>query len=198
MTRGLELRREVADAVTEPAPNAALESASFGVYAFGTDQVASKTARFDYFKLVRDTVAPSVNLSLDPSTPSGLAGWWTDPVVATAMATDDQAGQVYVEQKVGTGDWSKYTATVPFTVVASYPETVKLVERYRIAGTVPLATAKVMKIQLGLAERAARRNQQVVATVALDLFLAKARTVRDVPARTLLTAVGQDLKSRLD
>ncbi|TCO32546.1 glucose/arabinose dehydrogenase [Kribbella steppae] len=350
VTRGLELRSEVADAVVEPAPNAAatqgvwhlrlaksgstftgsysadgvawtalpavtnpaLESASFGVYAFGADQVASKTARFDYFKLVRDTVAPSVNLSLNPSTPSGLGGWWTAPVVATAMATDDQAGQVYVEQKVGTGDWSEYTApvtlsadgthtiqvrasdtagnvstaesttvkidrtapvvavtgvaaggslgvasvaavaatasdalsgpagdvtlavdgralspagkldgavlglgaheltasavdvagnksvtTVPFTVVVSYPEAVKLVDRYQVAGTVPLATATVMKVQLGLAERAVRRNQPAVAAVALDLFLAKARTVSDVPARTLLTAVGQDLKAGL-
>ncbi|WP_433158958.1 ThuA domain-containing protein [Kribbella sp. CA-247076] len=346
VTRGLELRSEVADAVVDPAPNAAatqgvwylrlaktgstftgsysadgmawtalpavtnpaLGSASFGVYAFGADQVASKTARFDYFKLVRDTVAPSVNLSLNPSTPSGLDGWWTDPVIATAMATDDQSGQVYLEQKVGDGSWSEYTApvtlsadgthtisvrasdtagnvsppesvtvkidrtapvavvsglasggslgvasvrpvsaqvtdalsgpagvkltvdgkplagsldgtvlglgthtltavaadaagnrsttAVPFTVVASYPEAIKLVERYRVAGTVPLATATVLKVQLGLAERAVRRNQQVVAAVALNLFLAKVRTVRDVPARTLLTAVGQDLRAR--
>jgi len=92
---------------------------------------------------------------------------------------------------------NKSVTTVPFTVVTSYPEAVKLVDRYQAAGTVPLATATVMKVQLGLAERAVRRNQQVVAAVALDLFLAKARTVRDVPARTLLIAVGQDLKAGL-
>jgi hypothetical protein len=291
-----------------PVTNAALGSASFGVYAFGVDQTASKTAKFDYFTLVRDTVAPAVSLSLNPSAPSGQAGWWTGPVVATAMATDDQGGQVYVEQKVGDGDWSEYTApvslsadgthtvqvrasdtagnvsqavsttvkidstpptaavsglspggslgvatiaavsataadalsgpggvtlavdgrplppagtvdgaalglgthsltanatdlagnkattTVPFTVTTSYAEAVKLVERYRLAGKVPLATATVMKVQLGIAQRAARR---LVAAVALDLFISRARTVTDVPARTLLTAVGQDLKSRL-
>ncbi len=291
-----------------PVTNAALGSASFGVYAFGVDQTASKTAKFDYFALVRDTVAPAVSLSLNPSTPSGQAGWWTGPVVATAMATDDQGGQVYVEQKVGDGDWSEYTApvslsadgthtvqvrasdtagnvsqpasttvkidstpptaavsglspggslgvatiasvsataadalsgpggvtlavdgrplspagtvdgaalglgahlltanatdlagnksttTVPFTVTTSYAEAVKLVDRYRLAGKVPLATATVMKVQLGIAQRATRR---LVAAVALDLFISRARTVTDVPARTLLTAVGQDLKSRL-
>ncbi|MEV5965478.1 ThuA domain-containing protein [Kribbella sp. NPDC051952] len=287
-----------------PVTNAALGSASFGVYAFGVDQAASKTAKFDYFKLVRDTVAPAVTLSLNPSTPSGLAGWWTGPVTATAMAIDDQGGQVYVEQKAG-DVWSEYTApvtlsadgthtvtvrasdtagnvsepssvsvkidrtppsttvtgltsggslgvastatvaataadalsgpagvtlavdgkpvvgkldgvvlglgahkltataldaagnssvtTVPFTVVTSYAEAVKLVDRYRLAGKVPLATATVMKVQLGIAARA---NRRLVALVALELFLAQARTVRDVPARTLLTAVGNDLKAR--
>jgi regulation of enolase protein 1 (concanavalin A-like superfamily) len=290
-----------------PVTNPALSSAKFGVFAYGVDQTASKTAKFDYFKLVRDTVAPTVTLSVNPSTPSGQAGWWTGPVVATAMATDDQGGQVYLEQKAGDGDWSEYTApvtlsadgthtlavrasdtagnvsepssvtvkidstppkaaitgvpsslgvasiataaatvsdalsgpagvtlavdgkpttgkldgmvlglgahkvtataldaagnssvtTVPFTVVASYAEAVKLVERYRVAGKVTLATATIMKVQLGLAQRAAERHQTVVATVALNLYLAQARSVRDVPARTLLTAVGNDLKSRL-
>jgi cytochrome c len=293
-----------------PVTNTALGSAKFGVYAFGVDQAASKTAKFDYFKLVRDTVAPAVSLTLNPSTPSGQAGWWTGPVTATAMGTDDQPGQVYLEQKVGEGNWSEYTApvtltadgthtlavrgsdtagnvsepssvtvkldqtpptaavtglssggslgvastasvnatvadalsgpagvtlavdgkpmtgatvdgvvlglgahtitatakdvagntsvtSVPFTVVASYAEAVKLVDRYRAAGKVPLATATVLKVHLRTAERAASRHQVVPATVALTLFLATARTVADVPARTLLTAVGQDLKARL-
>lgn len=294
-------------AVTNPA----LASASFGIYAFGVDQVASKTAKFDYFKIVRDTVAPQVSLSLNPSAPSGLNGWWNDAVVATAMATDNQPGQVYLEQKVGDGDWSEYTTPVsfgtdgthtiqvrasdtagnvsapesvtvkvdrtapkstvtglasggklgvastvvvsatatdalsglagvtlrvdgkalpaggkldgvalglgahelaatatdkagntsitkvPFTVVASYAEAQKLVERYRVAKTLPLATATVMKVQLALAEQAQRKGLKIVATVALDLYLKQAKTVRDVPARTLLTAVGQDLRKKI-
>ena len=61
----------------------------------------------------------------------------------------------------------------------------------------PLATATVLKIQLGLAEEQQRRGNDLVAAVALDVFIAKARTVSDVPARTLLTAVGQDLKRAL-
>jgi hypothetical protein len=351
VSREIELRSEVGNAIVQPAPNAspaptqgvwylrlarsgstftgsysadgltwkalpavtntALASANFGIYAFGADQVASKTAKFDYFKIVRDTVAPQVNLSVNPSAPSGLDGWWTDAVVATAMATDDQPGQVYMEQKVDGGDWAEYTAPVtlsadgthtvqvrasdtagnvsevksvtvkldrtgpkstvtglasggqlgvasfldvaataedalsgvdgvtltvdgkplapagqldgvvlglgahelaatakdkagnasvtkvPFTVVTSYAEAVKLVERYRVAKTLPMATATVMKVQLGVAEQQQRRGHPNVAAIALDLFLVQARTVRDVPARTLLTAVGQDLKSRL-
>jgi cytochrome c len=351
VTRGIELRSEVNNAIVQPAPNAspaptqgvwylrlaksgstftgsysadglawtalpavtnpALASASFGIYAFGADQVASKTAKFDYFKLVRDTVAPQVSLSLNPSAPSGLNGWWTDAVVATAMATDNQPGQVYLEQKIGDGDWSEYTAPVtfstdgthtiqvrasdtagnvsapesvtvkvdrtapkstvtglaaggqlgvasvvtvsataedalsglsgvtltvdgkalpaggkldgvalglgahelaatatdkagntsvtkvPFTVFSSYAEALKLVERYRVAKTLPPATATVMKVQLTLAEKHDRQGREAVAAIALDLFLAQARTVRDVPARTLLVAVGSDLKRKL-
>lgn len=346
VTRGIELRSELADVVQSPQPNApsptqgvwylrlskagstftgsyssdglswtalapvtntALGSAKFGVYAFGVDQAASKTAKFDYFKRVTDTTAPTVTVGLNPSTPSGQAGWWTGPVTATAMGIDDQAGQVYLEQKVGDGNWSEYTApvaltadgthtlavrgsdtagnvsepssvtvkidqtpptttvtglaatlgvastatvqataadalsgpgtvvmaldgktttgavdgavlglgahaltvtatdlagntsvkNVPFTVVASYAEAAKLVDRFRAAGKVPLATAVVLKAHLRTAERAAARNQVVPASVALTLYLATARTVADVPARTLLTAVGQDLKARL-
>ncbi|MEU4291373.1 ThuA domain-containing protein [Kribbella sp. NPDC026596] len=343
VTRGIELRSEVADVVQSPQPNAAtptqgvwhlrltksgstftgsysadglawtalppvtntaLAAARFGVYAFGVDQTASKTAKFDYFKQIRDTTAPTVSVALNPATPSGLLGWWTSPVTVSAQAIDNQPGQLYLEQKLNDTNWSEYTApitlsadgthtlsirasdtagnvsepstvtvkidqtpptaavtglqgslgvasvasvaatasdalsgpagvtlavdgrpttgqldgallglgvhtltataadaagnssvtTVPFTVVASYAEAVKLVDRYRAAGKLPLATATVMKVQLGIASRATRR---LVAAVALDLFLSQARTVRDVPARTLLTAVGQDLKSRL-
>ncbi|MFB6721257.1 ThuA domain-containing protein [Kribbella sp. NPDC056345] len=293
-------------------PNTALATgAKFGVYAFGVDQVASKTARFEYFKLVRDTTAPTVSLSLNPATPSGAAGWWIDEVTATALGTDDQGGQTYLEQKVGDGNWSEYTApvkftadgthtlqvrasdtagnvsepstvtvkidrtaptatvsglaagaslgvastatvtakgadagsgpagvtlavdgkpvpaggkldgavlglgahqltataldvagnksvtTVPFTVVTSYPEAVKLVERFRAAGKIPTGTATAMKVQLGLAERAVARQQPLVARVAIDLFLHQARAVKDVPTRTLLIAVGQDLRSKI-
>ena len=346
ITRGLELRSEVANVVQSPQPNAptpvqgvwylrlsksdstftgsyssdgvtwsdlppvtntALAAAKFGVYAFGVDQSASKTAKFDYFRRVTDTTAPTVSLGLDPSTPSGQAGWWTGPVTATAMGVDDRPGQVYLEQKVGDGNWSEYTApltltadgthtvavrgsdtagnvsepssvtvkidqtaptatvtglpaslgvastasvqaavtdalsgpgtvvmaldgkpttgaldgvvlglgahtltatatdvagntsvkNVPFSVVVSYAEAVKLVDRYRAAGKVPLATATVLKAHLGTAERAAARHQTVAANVALTLYLATAGTVADGPARTLLTAVGQDLKARL-
>jgi hypothetical protein len=291
--------------------NTAVGSAKFGVYAFGVDQTASKTAKFDYFKLVKDTVAPQVNLSLNPSTPSGLGGWWTDAVVATAMGTDDQPGQVYLERKIDDGDWAEYTAPitlsaegthtvqvrasdtagnvspvesttvkldrsaptatvtgmtsggklgvasvvavaatatdalsgvasvtltvdgkalspagnldgvalglgahelavttkdkagntavtkVPFTVTASYAEATKLVERYRVAKTLPLATATILKVQLALAEQQQKQGHRAVAIIAMNLFLAQAKTVRDVPARTLLTAVGQDLKARI-
>jgi hypothetical protein len=41
------------------------------------------------------------------------------------------------------------------------------------------------------------KDRRVPAAVALDQFVARARTVRDVPARTLLIAVGQDLEARL-
>lgn len=86
---------------------------------------------------------------------------------------------------------------VPFTVVATYAEAIKLVERYRVAKTVPLATATVLKVQLVLAEKQQAQGHPLVARAALDLYLAKVKTVQDVPARTLLTAVGQDLRRRI-
>jgi hypothetical protein len=86
---------------------------------------------------------------------------------------------------------------VPFTVTTSYAEATKLVERYRVAKTLPLATATVLKVQLALAKQQQQKGHRAVAIVAMNLFLAHAQTVRDVPARTLLTAVGQDLKARI-
>jgi hypothetical protein len=250
-------------------------------------------------------------LSLNPGTPSGLDGWWNDAVVATALGTDDQPGQVYLERKVDDGDWAEYTAPitvsaegthtvsvrasdtagnvsevksatvkldrsapkttvtglasggklgvasvvtvgatatdalsgvasvgltvdgktvssggkldgaalglgahelavtskdkagntavtkVPFTVIASYAEANKLVERYRVAKTLPLATATILKVQLALAEQQQKQGHRAVAIVAMNLYLVQAKAVRDVPARTLLTAVGQDLKARI-
>jgi regulation of enolase protein 1 (concanavalin A-like superfamily) len=350
VSRGIELRSEVANAIVDPAPNApaptqgvwylrlakngstftgsysadgltwtalpavtntAVGSAKFGVYAFGVDQTASKTAKFDYFKLVKDTTAPQVNLSLNPGTPSGLDGWWNDAVIATALGTDDQPGQVYLERKIDDGDWAEYTAPitvsaegthtvqvrasdtagnvsevksatvkldrsapqttvtgltsggklgvasvatvaatatdalsgvasvgltvdgkalpadgkldgvalglgahelavtstdkagntavtkVPFTVIASYAEANKLVERYRVAKTLPLATATILKVQLALAEQQQKQGHRAVAIVAMNLYLVQVKTVRDGPARTLLTAVGQDLRARI-
>jgi hypothetical protein len=86
---------------------------------------------------------------------------------------------------------------VPFTVTASYAEATKLVERYRVAKTLPPATATILKVQLALAEQQQKQGHRAVAIVAMNLYLAQVKTVRDVPARTLLTAVGQDLKARI-
>ncbi|MEV8376233.1 ThuA domain-containing protein [Kribbella sp. NPDC056861] len=293
-----------------PVTNAALSSASFGVYAFGVDQVASKTAKFDYFKVVKDTVAPQLTLSVNPSTPSGDNGWWNDAVVATAMATDNQPGQLYLEQKLGDGEWSEYThavnltadgthtlqvrasdtagnvsevksvtvkidktapattvtglpangqlgvaslatvaatatdalsglagpvvltidgkpltgkldgmqlglgahevvarvsdkagnasvTKVPFTVVATYAEAIEVVKRYRDVRTLPLDPTVVMKVQLRAAEREHGKGRLAAARTALDAYLAEAQKVSDVPARTLLIAVGQDLRQRI-
>ncbi|WBQ08108.1 ThuA domain-containing protein [Kribbella sp. CA-293567] len=293
-----------------PVTNTALSSASFGVYAFGVDQVASKTAKFDYFRVGKDTVAPQVSLSVNPSAPSGDNGWWNGTVVATAMATDNQPGQLYIEQKLGDGAWAEYThavnltadgthtlqvrasdtagnvsepksvtvkidktapvttvtglpangqlgvaslatvaataadalsgvagavtltvdgkpstgkldgmllglgahevvarvsdqagnasvTKVQFTVVATYAEAIEVVKRYRDVRTLPLDPTVVMKVQLRAAEREHGKGRLAAARTALDVFLAEAAKVTDVPARTLLTAVGQDLRQRI-
>jgi PKD repeat protein len=295
-----------------PVTNTALSSASFGIYAFGVDQVASKTAKFDYFKLVKDTVAPQVNVSANPSAPSGSDGWWTDAVAVTAMATDNQPGQLYLEQKIGDGDWAEYTTPinltadgthtiqvrasdtagnvsapesltvkidrtapkatvtglaaggelgvaslatvaatatdalsgvagavtltidgnafpangkldgmllglgahevvarvsdkagnasvtrVPFTVIATYDQAIEVVKRYRDVRTLPLEPTVVMKVQLRAAQREHGKGRLPAARTAMDNYLAEAAKVADVPARTLLTAVGQDLRRRI-
>ncbi|PSL06993.1 PKD domain-containing protein [Haloactinopolyspora alba] len=100
----------------EPVTNSAVAAdAKAGLFALGGAQGASKTARFDYFhvkELEVDETPPTVDVTLDPSEPSGSNGWWTGPVTVTAEAADDGDGPVDVEYRVDGGDWAPYTEPV--------------------------------------------------------------------------------------
>jgi hypothetical protein len=86
---------------------------------------------------------------------------------------------------------------VPFTVIATYAEAIEVVKRYRDVRTLPLDPTVVMKVQLRAAEREHGKGRLDAARTAMDVYLAEAAKVSDVPARTLLTAVGQDLRRRI-
>ncbi|MFR9722361.1 ThuA domain-containing protein [Streptomyces sp. MS19] len=87
-------------------------SPRFGIYAYGADQQESEPALFDWFRVLSDTAAPTVELATEPGEPSGEEGWFTGPVTLTATAEDAGDGQVYTEYRVGGGDWAEYTAPV--------------------------------------------------------------------------------------
>jgi hypothetical protein len=54
-----------------------------------------------------------------------------------------------------------------------------------------------MKVQLRAAEREHAKGRLAAARTAMDKYLAEAQKVADVPARTLLVAIGQDLRMRI-
>ncbi|WP_328993099.1 ThuA domain-containing protein [Kribbella sp. NBC_01245] len=125
--------------------NAALANAKIGVYAYGADQVASKTAKFDYFRVVTDVLAPTLDLAIDPQSPSGENGWWTGPVKVVASGIDESPGQVYLEQKVDDGEWQEYTTPVTITVDGSHIVQVRASDTAGNVSEVKSATVKLDK-----------------------------------------------------
>ena len=96
--------------------NDRLDGVGPGPYALGANQQAPTTAAFDWFRLVDDVpvddVAPVVEVTVDPAAPTGENGWYTGAVQVTATATDESAGDVVTEHRVGDGEWLPYTAPV--------------------------------------------------------------------------------------
>jgi PKD repeat protein/glucose/arabinose dehydrogenase/type 1 glutamine amidotransferase len=92
---------------------AVADTGRIGLFAFGVDQKASKTARFDYFRVAeKDTTPPTVDATLDPAEPDGDAGWYVGPVSVVLTATDDRPGDVLVEYRLDDGAWTAYTGPV--------------------------------------------------------------------------------------
>lgn len=96
--------------------NAAVADARVGLFSLGANQQASKTVKFDYFRVVGDepgdTTAPVTTASTDPAQPSGANGWYTGPVTVTINATDDGTGVVYREVNLDGAGWKEYTTPV--------------------------------------------------------------------------------------
>ncbi|ETK33557.1 ThuA domain-containing protein [Microbispora sp. ATCC PTA-5024] len=97
--------------------NSVVANASkIGVYTIGTSQGASKTVKFDYFKLLKagseDKTAPVTTATTDPAQPEG--GSFTGPVTVTLTAVDETGGSgvAKTEYKLDGGDWTAYTEPV--------------------------------------------------------------------------------------
>ncbi|WP_405087031.1 ThuA domain-containing protein [Microbispora sp. NBC_01389] len=100
-----------------PVKNSAVANASkVGVYTIGTAQAASKTVKFDYFKLVKagseDKTAPVTTATTNPAQPEG--GSFTGPVTVTLNAVDEAGGSgvAKTEYALDGGAWTAYTAPV--------------------------------------------------------------------------------------
>ncbi|RJK94774.1 ThuA domain-containing protein [Vallicoccus soli] len=119
-----------------------------GLFTLGAAQQESATARFDHFRVVgdeepppADTTAPTVEATLDPSSPSGQGGWWTGPVTVALAATDDRPGDLRVERRVGTGRWAAYTG--PVTVTADGTTVVRFRATDAAGNTSPVGRVQV-------------------------------------------------------
>ena len=75
--------------------NTAVASAKVGLFAFGVNQTAPATAKFDYFHASwaeqADETAPVTTATTDPANP-GPSGWYTAPVTVTLAAADEEGG----------------------------------------------------------------------------------------------------------
>ncbi|MEO3814203.1 ThuA domain-containing protein [Sphaerisporangium sp. B11E5] len=92
--------------------SAVVTGAKVGLFAFGGNQTASKTAKFDFFHLSKgaeDTTAPVTTAVTDPA-----SGPFTGPVKVTLTAADEANGSGVdrTEYKLDSGDWTAYTAPV--------------------------------------------------------------------------------------
>ncbi|NEE03515.1 ThuA domain-containing protein [Phytoactinopolyspora halotolerans] len=151
----------------EPVTNAALagDDVQVGLFALGGGQNESKTALFDYFRVVQedaDTTPPELEVVLDPAEPSGANDWWSGSVGVSAAATDDGDGPVSVEYRVDGGDWAEYTEALVVeedgehvlqaraTDAAGNVSEVQEVS-FRIDATAPEVDATVLELDTGTA-----------------------------------------------
>ncbi|MDH2425271.1 ThuA domain-containing protein [Sphaerisporangium sp. TRM90804] len=96
--------------------NAAVADAKVGLFAFGVDQAASKTAKFDFFHASwgeeADTTPPTVKAETSPASPDGGDGWFVSSVAVTVTASDEGSGLASTEVSVDGGAWAPYTDPV--------------------------------------------------------------------------------------
>ncbi|GAA1972221.1 OmpL47-type beta-barrel domain-containing protein [Microbacterium pumilum] len=116
---GLEVTATLTDGSTT-----VLEADEYTISGFssaqpGTDVVVvtlksdeTKKTGFTVTIATPDTTAPVVVATVNPASPTGLAGWYTGAVGVTLSATDD-AGVASIEYRVGAdGAWTDYEAQV--------------------------------------------------------------------------------------
>jgi PKD repeat protein/type 1 glutamine amidotransferase len=90
--------------------SAVASNAKAGVFAFGVDQTASVTAKFDYFHLSTDLAAPTTTATTDVGLPG--TGWFTGPVTVTLAAQDAGSGVDRTEYALDGGAWTAYGGPV--------------------------------------------------------------------------------------
>ncbi|MFC4533494.1 ThuA domain-containing protein [Sphaerisporangium dianthi] len=97
-----------------------------GLFAFGANQTASKTVKFDYFHLStvvenKDKTAPVTSAATDPAQPA--TGWFTTPAQVTLTAADEENGSGLdrTEYRLDSGEWTAYTE--PVVVAGDGPHT---------------------------------------------------------------------------
>ncbi|GII59698.1 hypothetical protein Pth03_80870 [Planotetraspora thailandica] len=99
-----------------PVTNAAVSGAKVGVFAFGVNQTAVKTAKFAYFRASwgeqPDTTPPTVSAATVPAAPDGANGWFVSSVAVAVTAADEESGVDKTEVSVDGGPYAAYTGPV--------------------------------------------------------------------------------------
>ncbi|MFC4588527.1 ThuA domain-containing protein [Sphaerisporangium corydalis] len=188
VTRRLEFRSEIANAVQDPQPqvgnltqgvwwlrltkqgnayhgfysadgttwteigattglvNAAVSTAKAGVFAFGVNQAAAKTAKFDYFHASwgqpADTTPPVVTATTAPAAADGANGWFVSSVSVTVAATDAGSGVAKTETGLDGGPLTAYTDPVSVTADGNHTVAYRVTD---VAGNVTEGTVPVKK-----------------------------------------------------
>ncbi|MEO3859371.1 ThuA domain-containing protein [Acrocarpospora sp. B8E8] len=131
-----------ADAVA----NTAVGNGKVGVYTIGTSQTASKTVKFDYFRLTQgepDTTAPVTTATPDPAQPA--SGWFTSLVLVTLAGADEAQGSGVdrTEFQLDGGAWTTYLEPVVITGDGPHTLNYRSVDK---AGNVEAAKALALKV----------------------------------------------------
>jgi LPXTG-motif cell wall-anchored protein len=126
------------------------------------DSFGSHSAHFRAAGLVEDAVAPVVTFAATP-TPNA-AGWNNSAATVTATATDARDATPTLEYRIGTDDWSPYTAPVTFAEDGTFPVEVRASDD---AANVGLASV-VVNVDAGAPTVAARFDARTLTVTATD------------------------------
>ncbi|WP_440071155.1 ThuA domain-containing protein [Streptosporangium sp. OZ121] len=134
---------EFSEAVT----NTAVGDGKVGVYAIGTSQQASKTVKFDYFRLngggTADSTAPVTTATPDPAEPAN--GWFTGLVQVSLAGADEAQGSGVdkTEFQLDGGAWTAYLEPVVITGDGDHTLAYRSVDK---AGNVEEAKTLAVKV----------------------------------------------------
>ncbi|MGJ6963855.1 ThuA domain-containing protein [Streptosporangium sp. G11] len=99
--------------------NTAVGNGKIGVFTIGTSQQASKTVKFDYFRLngggTADSTAPVTTATPDPAQPAN--GWFNSLILVTLAGADEAQGSGVdkTEFQLDGGAWTTYLEPVVIT-----------------------------------------------------------------------------------
>ncbi|MEU8381829.1 ThuA domain-containing protein, partial [Streptosporangium sp. NPDC048865] len=152
---------EFSEAVT----NTAVDNGKIGVYAIGTSQQASKTVKFDYFRLnggggTDDSTAPVTTATPDPAQPAN--GWFNSLLLVTLAGADEAQGSGVdkTEFQLDNGAWTTYLEPVVITGDGNHTLAYRSVDKagnveatktlaVKVDATAPVTTADFLPVGQG-------------------------------------------------
>lgn len=92
-----------------------LQEGSYRIYYYSVDSIGRYgPTGSSAIEVVIENKAPTTNIILNPSSPNGNNGWYTNDVTITFMATDPDGDKITTYYSIDDGEWVKYAQ--PFTI----------------------------------------------------------------------------------